>query len=119
MAWNYFWQRFAPKGCCVVRCGISFDVTKIVTPDTFERPIYAEIAIETVRIWMKKKLITLRQTAFQAATAQQPTVVVEELALLIPQKKHVFSVNSGRILRDLSLLMPKRIVFWRTSFTKC
>jgi electron transfer flavoprotein alpha subunit len=43
------------------------DITKVVSPDTFERPIYAGNAIQTVQSTDKKKVITVRTTAFPAA----------------------------------------------------
>jgi electron transfer flavoprotein alpha subunit len=42
------------------------EVTKIVAPDTFERPIYAGNAIQTVRAHDAKKVMTVRTAAFQA-----------------------------------------------------
>jgi len=42
------------------------DVIKVVSPDTFERPIYAGNAIQTVQSTDKKKVITVRTTAFPA-----------------------------------------------------
>lgn len=43
------------------------DITKVVAPDTFERPIYAGNAIQTVRSSDSKKVITVRTSTFQAA----------------------------------------------------
>jgi electron transfer flavoprotein alpha subunit len=43
------------------------DVIKVVSPDTFERPIYAGNAIQTVQSTDRKKVITIRTTAFPAA----------------------------------------------------
>jgi len=43
------------------------DVTKVVGPDTFERPIYAGNAIQTVKSSDAKKVITVRTSTFQAA----------------------------------------------------
>ncbi len=43
------------------------DVTKVVSPDTFERPIYAGNAIQTVQSTDAKKVITVRTASFQAA----------------------------------------------------
>ena len=43
------------------------EITKVVAPDTFERPIYAGNAIETVQSGDKKKVITVRTAGFQAA----------------------------------------------------
>ena len=43
------------------------EITKVIAPDTFERPIYAGNAIQTVRSRDPKKVITIRTAAFQAA----------------------------------------------------
>jgi len=43
------------------------DITKVIAPDTFERPIYAGNAIQTVKSTDKKKVITVRTSTFQAA----------------------------------------------------
>jgi electron transfer flavoprotein alpha subunit len=45
------------------------DVTKVLAPDTFERPIYAGNAIQTVKSKDAKKIITVRTSTFQAAGA--------------------------------------------------
>jgi electron transfer flavoprotein alpha subunit len=43
------------------------DVTKVIAADTFERPIYAGNAVQTVQTTDAKKVITVRTAAFQAA----------------------------------------------------
>ena len=43
------------------------DILKVVAPDTFERPIYAGNAIQTVQATDGKKVITVRTAAFPAA----------------------------------------------------
>jgi electron transfer flavoprotein alpha subunit len=42
------------------------DIIKVLAPDTFERPIYAGNAIQTVQSSDAKKVITVRTTAFPA-----------------------------------------------------
>ncbi len=42
------------------------EISKVVAPDTFERPVYAGNAIQTVRSLDPKKVITVRTAAFQA-----------------------------------------------------
>jgi electron transfer flavoprotein alpha subunit len=42
------------------------EITKVVAPDTFERPIYAGNAIQTVRSQENKRVVTVRTAAFQA-----------------------------------------------------
>ncbi len=43
------------------------DITKVVSADTFERPIYAGNAIQTVKSSEAKKVVTVRTAAFPAA----------------------------------------------------
>ncbi len=43
------------------------DITKVVAPDTFERPIYAGNALQTVKSTDAKKVITVRTSTFPAA----------------------------------------------------
>jgi electron transfer flavoprotein alpha subunit len=43
------------------------EILKVVSPDTFERPIYAGNAIETLQAPTGKKIITVRTTAFKPA----------------------------------------------------
>jgi electron transfer flavoprotein alpha subunit len=50
-----------------------------VSPDTFERPIYAGNAVETVQSPPGKKVITVRTTAFKPA-ASGGSAVVEKIA---------------------------------------
>ena len=45
------------------------EITKVIAPDTFERPIYAGNAIQTVKSGDAKKVITVRTSTFQAAAA--------------------------------------------------
>ncbi len=42
------------------------EVSKVIAPDTFERPIYAGNAIQTVKSKDAKKVITVRTSTFQA-----------------------------------------------------
>jgi electron transfer flavoprotein alpha subunit len=42
------------------------EISKVIGPDTFERPIYAGNAIATVRSLDPKKVVTVRTAAFQA-----------------------------------------------------
>lgn len=43
------------------------DVTRVVSPDTFERPIYAGNAVQTVQTAQAKNVITVRISAFPSA----------------------------------------------------
>jgi electron transfer flavoprotein alpha subunit len=52
------------------------EISRVVAPDTFERPIYAGNAIQTVRSLDPKRVITVRTAAFQA-TGQGGAVPIE------------------------------------------
>jgi electron transfer flavoprotein alpha subunit len=51
------------------------DITKVLGPDTFERPIYAGNAIQTVRSTDPRKVITVRTAAFQPTGAGGPGAI--------------------------------------------
>jgi electron transfer flavoprotein alpha subunit len=55
------------------------EIIKVVAPDTFERPIYAGNAIQTVRSRDAKKVITVRSSTF-AATGEGGSAPVETVA---------------------------------------
>jgi electron transfer flavoprotein alpha subunit len=54
------------------------EVVKVVSPDTFERPIYAGNAIQTVKSAEPKKVLTIRTAAFQA-TASDGSAAIEKI----------------------------------------
>ena len=55
------------------------EITKVVAPDTFERPIYAGNAIQTVKSKDAKKVNTVRTSTF-AATGEGGTAPIENAA---------------------------------------
>jgi electron transfer flavoprotein alpha subunit len=60
-------KNYMPRAAALLDVMQISDILKIVSPDTFERPIYAGNAIQTVRSKEAKKLITVRTAAFQAS----------------------------------------------------
>uniref|UniRef100_Q07H17 Electron transfer flavoprotein subunit alpha n=1 Tax=Rhodopseudomonas palustris (strain BisA53) TaxID=316055 RepID=Q07H17_RHOP5 len=55
------------------------EIIKVIAPDTFERPIYAGNAIQTVKSKDAKKVITVRTSTF-AATGEGGSAAVESVA---------------------------------------
>lgn len=55
------------------------DITKVISPDTFERPIYAGNAIQTVQSPEPKKIVTVRTAAF-AAQPEGGSAPIESVA---------------------------------------
>ncbi|MFJ7439703.1 electron transfer flavoprotein subunit alpha/FixB family protein [Methylorubrum thiocyanatum] len=56
------------------------DIIKVVSPDTFERPIYAGNAIQAVQAPAGKKVITVRTAAFKAAEEGGAAAPVEAVS---------------------------------------
>jgi electron transfer flavoprotein alpha subunit len=56
------------------------DITKVVSADTFERPIYAGNAIATVQSGDPVKVITVRTTGFDPVAATGGTAAIEKQA---------------------------------------
>jgi len=62
-------KNIAPRVAAKLDVAQISEITKIVSPDTFERPIYAGNAIATVQSADPVKVITVRTTGFDAAAA--------------------------------------------------
>ena len=60
-------KNILPRVAARLDVGQISEILKVISPDTFERPIYAGNAIETLRAPVGKKVITIRITAFAAA----------------------------------------------------
>jgi len=56
------------------------EIIKVIAPDTFERPIYAGNAIQTVKSKDAKKVITVRTSTFAATPAGDSAAPVENAA---------------------------------------
>jgi len=56
------------------------EIIKVIAPDTFERPIYAGNAIQTVKSKDAKKVITVRTSTFAAAQAGDAAAAIENAA---------------------------------------
>ncbi|MGK5077846.1 electron transfer flavoprotein subunit alpha/FixB family protein [Janthinobacterium sp. HLX7-2] len=66
------------------------EITKVDSPDTFERPIYAGNAIATVQSGDKVKVITVRTTGFDAAAASGGSAATETIAAVADNGKSAF-----------------------------
>jgi len=66
------------------------DITKVISPDTFERPIYAGNAIATVQSADPVKVITVRTTGFDPVAASGGSAAVEKQAAVEVSGKSSF-----------------------------
>jgi electron transfer flavoprotein alpha subunit len=60
-------KNFMPRVAALLDVMQISEIVKVDSPDTFQRPIYAGNAIQTVQSSDKKKVITVRTSTFQAA----------------------------------------------------
>jgi electron transfer flavoprotein alpha subunit len=70
-------KNIAPRVAAKLDVGQVSDITKVVSPDTFERPIYAGNAIATVQATDATKVLTVRTTGFDPAAATGGSAAVE------------------------------------------
>ena len=73
-------KNVAPRVAAKLDVAQISDITKVVSADTFERPIYAGNAIATVQSSDATKVITVRATCFDAAAATGGSATVESIA---------------------------------------
>ncbi len=70
-------KNVAPRVAAKLDVGQISDITKVDSPDTFERPIYAGNAIAIVQSMDAIKVITVRTTGFDAAAASGGSAALE------------------------------------------
>jgi electron transfer flavoprotein alpha subunit len=70
-------KNVAPRVAAKLDVGQVSDITRVDSPDTFERPIYAGNAMATVQATDAVKVITVRTTGFDPAASQGGSAPVE------------------------------------------
>ena len=83
-------KNIAPRVAAKLNVGQVSDVTKVDSPDTFERPIYAGNAIATVQSSDAIKVITVRTTGFDPAAATGGSAAVEVLSAVAASAQITF-----------------------------
>lgn len=83
-------KNVAPRVAAKLDVGQISDITRVVSPDTFERPIYAGNAIATVQSGDRVKVITVRTTGFDAAAATGGHAPIESAAAAADSGKSRF-----------------------------
>ena len=64
-------KNYMPRVAALLDVPQVSDIISVIDNQTFEQPIYAGNAIETVKLLSEKKVITVRATAFQASEDQE------------------------------------------------
>lgn len=78
-----FGKNIAPRIAAKLDVAQISDVSRVIDQSTFEHPIYAGNAIETVRVLDSIKVLTIRTTAFDSINAEQTPCCIEHLDKII------------------------------------
>ena len=101
-------KNIAPRVAAKLDVAQVSDITKVVSPDTFERPIYAGNAIATVQSADAVKVLTVRTTGFDAA-GQGGSATVESVAPAADSGKSVY-VGSELAKSDRPELTAAKVI---------
>lgn len=102
-------KNVAPRVAAKLDVAQISDITKVVSADTFERPIYAGNAIATVQSSDATKVITVRTTGFDAAAVTGGSAAVETAAAAADAGKSTF-VGSEIAKNDRPDLTAAKII---------
>ena len=102
-------KNVAPRVAALLDVAQISDATKVISADTFERPIYAGNAIATVQSLDVIKVITVRTTGFDAAAATGGSAAVESLAA-VPDSGSSSFVGSEIAKSDRPELTAAKII---------
>ena len=83
-------KNIAPRVAALLDVAQLSDVTKVISADTFERPIYAGNAIATVQSTDAIKVLTVRTTGFDAAAATGGSAAVEVITAVADSGSSTF-----------------------------
>ena len=102
-------KNIAPRVAAKLDVAQISDISKVDSPDTFERPIYAGNAIATVQSADAVKVITVRTTGFDPAAATGGSAPVEVIAAVSGDGKASF-VGSEIAANDRPELTAAKII---------
>lgn len=108
---NTFGKNLLPRVAALLNVEMVADVIKIVSKDTFVRPIYAGNALATVQSQDAKKLLTIRTTAFKAEKlGTERDIPVETISKIIPNElsrfvKQELTVSARPELTDARVIV--------------
>ena len=83
-------KNVAPRVAALLDMAQVSDVSKVIATDTFERPIYAGNAVATVQSTDAIKVLTVRTTGFDPASATGGSAAIESVAAVADSGKSVF-----------------------------
>ena len=102
-------KNISPRVAAKLDVGQISDITKVLAPDTFERPIYAGNAIATVQSLDPVQVITVRTTGFDPAPATGGSAAIEAVQAVADAGKASF-VGSEIAKNDRPELTSAKII---------
>ena len=102
-------KNVAPRVAAKLDVGQVSDITRVDSPDTFERPIYAGNAMATVQATDAVKVITVRTTGFDPAASQGGTAAIEVVNAVADSGKSRY-VGSAIAKHDRPELTAAKII---------
>ena len=102
-------KNVAPRVAALLDVAQISDITRVDALDTFERPIYAGNAMATIQSQDAVKVITVRTTGFDAASASGGSAVVESISAVADSGKTRF-VGSEIAKNDRPELTAAKII---------
>jgi electron transfer flavoprotein alpha subunit len=102
-------KNIAPRVAAVLDAAQISEATRVISTDTFERPIYAGNAIATVQSLTEKSVITVRTTGFDPAAASGGSAIVEQIVPVSASGKSTF-VSAELVKSDRPELTAAKII---------
>lgn len=102
-------KNVAPRVAALLDVAQVSDVTKVISADTYERPIYAGNAIATVQSLDKTHVVTVRTTGFDPAAATGGSAAVEKVDAVADNGSSAF-VGSEIAKNDRPELTAAKII---------
>ena len=106
---NTFGKNLMPRVAALLDISQVSDIIKVISPDTFLRPIYAGNAFATVKSNDEKKCVTIRPTSFEAAEVTGGSAEIEKIDAA-DQSENTKFINREEIKSDRPELGTARIV---------
>ena len=102
-------KNVAPRVAALLDVAQVSEITKVLAPDTFERPIYAGNAVATVQSTDAVKVLTVRGTGFDAAPATGGSAAIEAVAAVADSGLSAF-VGSELAQNDRPELSAAKVI---------
>jgi electron transfer flavoprotein alpha subunit len=102
-------KNVAPRVAALLDVAQVSEITKVLAPDTFERPIYAGNAVATVQSLDAVKVLTVRGTGFDPAPASGGNATIESVAAVADSGLSAF-VGSELAKNDRPELSAAKVI---------